>query len=71
MNGLLTRFQVYIGSTTNPGTWYINQGAPWQSDTRQYSYSGSLNNGWFSLNTAASNIWLNAGDHFVIGAQGN
>jgi hypothetical protein len=69
-SGPLVRVDLYV---VQPGscTFYLISGAPWQGGTAAYTTTfSSAATGWVSLNTTASGLAFNPGDHFVLGFIG-
>ncbi len=69
LSGLLTSVElnfVFTGSTRV----FINVGAPWQTDSDDFSSAVSVSPGWQSIDVSSAGIHLAAGDVFSIGVEG-
>jgi hypothetical protein len=69
MTGQLSAIEVFC-YTPGAATIFVNTGAPWQTDTSEFStLLVSFGPGWYNFNTTSAGIYLNSGDPFVIGVM--
>ena len=68
--GQLMQLDVYI-YWPGSGELFINTGAPWQTDARDFTAPlDATNIGWVSIATSPAHLTFDVGDRFVIGIQG-
>src|ERR1019366_5326521 len=72
ITGQLTQFDIFVSMNSGAGDpastqLFVNLGAPWQADVNAWSIITTLNEGWNSFDLTSANIFVAAGDQFVIG----
>ena len=67
LTGQLTTIEVFAFGTAGTTQLFVNLGAPWQSDVNDWSTVALINPGWNSFDLTTANIFLHAGDQFVLG----
>ena len=72
MSGLLSSVEVFFNSQNlSQGiSFFVNTGAPWQSDTHDFQTNLSLVSGWNSVDVSSAGIPVSVGAQFTIGIQG-
>jgi hypothetical protein len=70
ISGLLAQIEIFTSGNSQLEL-FINKGAPWQSDTNDFSSTVSFTtSGWKNIDVSSAGLVFNAGDQFVIGIHG-
>jgi len=69
LSGLLSQIDIYA-VTAGTTRLFLNQGAPWQADTDDFSTNAVLAVGWNSFDVSGAGISVVPGFQFVIGISG-
>ena len=67
VTGQLAQIDVHV-NTPGSATFYLNSGAPWQTDTNEFEmlFVGKTT-GWHSIDVSSAGLTFDVGDNFVIG----
>lgn len=72
LSGTLHSIEVYFDehSAALDINFFVNLGAPWQSDANDFDANISLVAGWNTIDVSGAGMTVAAGDQFVIGLHG-